>query len=227
MKVKCILNKGKDLPQEFKQRLDYNNDYEFSLKIGHEYNVYGLSLKDNDARYLICDEDHYDPSSFPTWHPSPLFEITSNRLSSFWRYYYDKERNKPYLTFEEFSKDPYFYWNLVEGDEEAIAIFQKYKKAMDAEAYVEDEVDGAIYLLSKPIAMTDMEYGWHDECQKEMLALLQKLKSEIKKEYSFCQNPEFLNLIKTLETLGVDEGRLFGLLNQISGRLYDLKVMYE
>ena len=70
-------------------------------------------------------------------YPSTLFELTDNRLSRYWVLDFDEENNikTPYLSFQEWANNPFFYKKLIEGDfSSAQALtFQKYKDLMDLE----------------------------------------------------------------------------------------------
>jgi hypothetical protein len=142
MKIKCITNKVKSLPQEIVEnyKISYDN---FFLKEGKEYVVYALRVYLGHIWYCICDEgcDFY-----PIWNPSMLFELTDSRLSRYWVFSFDEENNRkvPYLSFPEWANDPYFYTELVDGNatNTHAVIFKKYKNLMDLE-FPDSSIDEA------------------------------------------------------------------------------------
>lgn len=131
MKVKCITNKVSSLPREILN--NYKISYEeFFIKEDKEYVVYAVMIYLGYIWYCICDERY---TNCPMWHPSTLFELTNDRLSRYWIFSFNEENHKklPYLSFPEWSNDPYFYGELVDGGKKEISLFNKYKNLMDLE----------------------------------------------------------------------------------------------
>lgn len=137
MRIKCIANEGKDLPEDcLDPRGGYGREAKFALIIGKEYNVYAITLFRGYVWYYICDEDYF---SYPIWNPAPLFEVVDGRISRYWKYNFTKgdkrwPGTKTIFAFEEWANDPYNYYDrLTNGNETEVAIFKRYKDLMDVE----------------------------------------------------------------------------------------------
>ncbi len=141
MKVKCIYNSGKLLPQDLlNKQTTFKVDTEFALKLEKEYLVYAMECFYGYIWYYICDERHDSTDKCPFWNPYPsvLFELIDGRLSTFWRYnsYVDKESKCTEYIFAlpEWAKNSVkFYYRFIEGESPEIDIFKKYKVLMDLE----------------------------------------------------------------------------------------------
>ncbi|HEX4840344.1 MAG TPA: hypothetical protein VFU89_07890 [Rhabdochlamydiaceae bacterium] len=132
MKIKCIKNQMKDLPEEVLKRYGLTADWPF-LIIEKKYVVYAITEFDNNIWYCVCEGG---PKSDPKWAPSPLFEITDGRLSRYWIFTFREAENRliPYISFPEMANTPSFYDELIDGDsEDNIAIFRNYKELIDLE----------------------------------------------------------------------------------------------
>ncbi|MBK8268701.1 MAG: hypothetical protein IPK83_10535 [Planctomycetes bacterium] len=107
----------------------------FSIEIGREYVVYGITHYLGHLWYYICDEDY---TYFPIWNPSPLFRIIDDRLSIYWRIGIstigNDNRMMPIISFSEWVNSNAYYDQLTDGDKDAIAVFERYKQLMDQEA---------------------------------------------------------------------------------------------
>lgn len=221
MKVKCVFNKWKELPEVYRKANNlYKEDIEFSLIKDKEYIVYGIINYSGGLAYLICDEDYM---YYPMGNPAPLFDIIDNRLSLYWIFHYDRENNVFEFVFKEWVEDPYYYEKLIDGDAEAVSIFQRYKEAMDAEANIDQEVDILINILSKPLTKDARDNGWYEGSQEEVLNLLKQLKVDINKKFLISEDTKYLNLVKTVEVLGVDTGKLYELFVRIAEDIKNLK----
>jgi hypothetical protein len=136
MKVKCISKISRNLPEQvIYPDLGLGPDRVFSLVIGKDYVVYGLTSYLGIPWFFICDEDY---SYYPIWNPSPLFRIIDDRLSALWRigiYGPGKEKDLPVLilAFEEWVNNPFFYDQLTNGDDSAVRVFKERKQQMDRE----------------------------------------------------------------------------------------------
>ncbi len=140
MKVKCIINKLSRIKSlKIKEWLkpDYINldDDEIigGLEIGKVYTVYGITFWDNTPFFYICDGEYDD---YPTPEYSGLFEIVDERLSKYFLLssvlLEDNQANTS-LVFNEWAKNQYFYEKLLDGEENEVAIFEKYKKLLKNE----------------------------------------------------------------------------------------------
>jgi len=144
MKVACISNTGKDLPEKVLDLEPYSTlkrEKIFSgITIGRVYIVYGFTIVKDFVWYYLCDDNYSerDYMPFPLWYPSPLFEIIDRRLSKYWEF--DAQPGERcespsgvIVAFPEWAKDPFYYDRLTDGFEPEIALFRKYKKLIDAE----------------------------------------------------------------------------------------------
>jgi len=86
MRVRCINNAAKDLPEAILEKIwgkvDDVKDRMFPLKVAKEYTVYGITISLGCAWYYICDENF---TYYPVWSPSGLFEISDGTLPLSWR----------------------------------------------------------------------------------------------------------------------------------------------
>lgn len=137
MKVACKVNNMNEIsvPETTLRLKKYISlpDGELDLQIGKEYVVYGIEFRDNCPWFYVCIEA-YD--EYPKPYPADFFEIIDERLSSHWELSFkeqENKKNKSQLIFCEWAHNANFYENLVDGDDEAVATFAKYRKLMDAE----------------------------------------------------------------------------------------------
>lgn len=138
MKVKCVKNKLSDIDNSELLDLVKKNiscpdeDSSLNLKIGREYLVYGITLRDNIPLYYLLDNDEDD---YPTPLPAVFFEISDDRLSKHWALFYEfgSFGASTDLLVREWGEDENFYWNLVEGEEEEIEKFKNIRKLVENE----------------------------------------------------------------------------------------------
>ena len=135
MIVKCIAKFGRDLPLDALVLRDgFDVEQEFRLIINKHYVVYGMILYSGYVWYYICDESY---GYYPSWNPSPLFNVEDGRLSKYWLYSFEKGKNRDMSetrwAYPEWVNEPYYYDHLTDGDEREVKIFQKYKAHMDIE----------------------------------------------------------------------------------------------
>jgi hypothetical protein len=191
MRIKCILNSGRDLPEDCLDPAGgFNRDTKFALVIGKEYNVYAITLFLGYVWYFICDEDYV---YYPIWNPSPLFEVVDGRLSKYWRYNFIKgnlpvAKSRSIFAFEEWAKNPYRYYdNLTNGNESEVAIFKRYKDLMDLEFPCPSITKKASILKESWVMCPNCDESW-EELSKDGMLRCPKCKE-------FLQNP-FFNCIE-------------------------------
>lgn len=83
------------------------------------------------AWYYVLDDDGHD---WPTWIPAPLFDVDDGSLPRSWRVGYhrfDGEDQFPILSFPEWATDHRFYERLVDGDTDAVRIFNERRREID------------------------------------------------------------------------------------------------
>jgi len=134
MIIKCLANKGLDLPKEYLvPASNYNEKHIFPVNINQLYVVYGMTIFSGYVWYFLMDNIH----DYPFWHPSPLFSVSDGQLSRYWVYSVSHQESKSqtrYLwTFPEWANFPGFYDDLVDGKKAACDIFFAYKLKIDLE----------------------------------------------------------------------------------------------
>jgi hypothetical protein len=137
MKVRCKTNKiDNSFTQDTATRLERYisiSDSELDIEIGKEYTVYGIEFWDNCPWIYIC-ADSYD--EYPKPFALDFFEITDQKLSSYWVLHSKDTYNKKVktqLVFCEWADDDSFYEKLIDEDDACVITFEKYRKAMDIE----------------------------------------------------------------------------------------------
>jgi len=133
MKVRCIANTGKKLPNEI-IKLGYEKTYKFGVEIGKTYTVYSIFFWKGSLDYLLSTSNNTAPS----WYPSELFEVENHLLPISWFFTYEKYKNykgedsqKAIWGYKEMISDSEHYIDLEEGKKDAIAIFFKRKRQLD------------------------------------------------------------------------------------------------
>ncbi|XZN92880.1 MAG: hypothetical protein ACM65M_08655 [Microcoleus sp.] len=133
MKIRCIANKGTQLPENYlSPSLDITTETEFKLIPGKEYIVYAISEWQGNLSYYICDERY---TYYPIHNPAPLFEIVDGRYSRYWQVQL-AANGLLEIAFEHWFSIPNFYDRLTDGESEAVLIFEKIKELMDAESEI-------------------------------------------------------------------------------------------
>ncbi|MEO6860969.1 MAG: hypothetical protein ABI180_05445 [Microcoleus sp.] len=133
MKIRCIANKGADLPENYlTPPLDITKETEFKLIVGKEYTVYAISEWQGNLGYYICDERY---TYYPIENPAPLFEIIDGKYSRYWQVQL-ATNGLLEIAFDHWFSIPYFYDKLTDGEADAILIFEKIRELMDAEAAI-------------------------------------------------------------------------------------------
>ena len=142
MKIKCIYKSWDALPDYFfmdsgmeKEEFDNYKHIDYHLDLGKEYIVYAITIRDNFFWYCLYETNE---SKYPTWKPSPFFEVIDSRTSQYWIYSYQKLENDvpvtPIITFSEWANNhPIFYHKLVRLEAPELTVFTQYKELMDVE----------------------------------------------------------------------------------------------
>jgi hypothetical protein len=136
MKVECVSRSADALPAEM-IRPDWGlaADSQFPLVVGKQYVVYGITLALGHLWYYLCDEGY---TYYPVWKPSPLFRVVDPRLPRCWQIgFHSPPRGRKailIIAFQAWVDDPLFYDRLTDGEEEAVRVFSRYKRLMDAES---------------------------------------------------------------------------------------------
>lgn len=136
MKLRCIGNRGSDLPPELlNPKLNRDENTRFPLTIGKTYVVYGLTVYLSHLWYYVCDDDF---THFPVWKPAPLFEIVDPRVSRYWEINCSLDGRGEsdtgiIVAYPEWARDPYYYEHLADNREAEVQIFSRYRKLIDEE----------------------------------------------------------------------------------------------
>ncbi|WP_431081096.1 hypothetical protein [Pseudomonas thivervalensis] len=138
MKATCVLNNlnnsalTPETVARLKRCISFPDD-ELDLVIGKEYVVYGVEFRDNCPWFFICIDEQ---DGYPIPLAADFFEITDKRLSAHWQLNFKEAnngKNQAQLVFFEWATVEVFYENLISGDDQAEAVFEKYRKLMDIE----------------------------------------------------------------------------------------------
>lgn len=105
-------------------------DGQVNLVIGNIYNVYGILFRDNAPWYYVCT---FSDDTYPSPFPAELFEVLEDELPACWRLSFQNNKGviKSELVFPEWARDRMYYERLIDGDPQAITIFNKYRKIID------------------------------------------------------------------------------------------------
>ncbi|MBN9378089.1 MAG: hypothetical protein BGO14_01245 [Chlamydiales bacterium 38-26] len=132
MKVQCISNSTNGLPQKLIEAENYKIDSEFYVKVNKKYTVYGMSQASNNIWYGVS---LYNTDDYAVWYPSQLFSIIDSRVSKYWTFSIKEFPlfKRVIWAFPEWADEMSYYDKLVDGEEEEVEIFKKYKLLMDLE----------------------------------------------------------------------------------------------
>jgi hypothetical protein len=107
------------------------------LTLDKEYTILGIDYTNPMCiNFMLVDDTEVD---YPKFYPSEFFVVTDNRTSRFWvnrksGFYPIEEIQYPVLiSFDEAVTQADFFDKLINGDEEAIETFKKYKKLIENE----------------------------------------------------------------------------------------------
>jgi hypothetical protein len=129
MIVRCIANTGDVLPPASRDpSRGFDVGTEFPVTVGRSYEVFAMTNVVGIAWFYVMD-DHGEP--WPTWMPSPLFEVVDGRLPSSWQvgyFRFSRDDQYPILSFPEWARDHSFYERLVDGEEEAVRVFDSRRR---------------------------------------------------------------------------------------------------
>ena len=134
MKVICIGNTGKEIPISERMSLESDRTSYAPLKIGEEYEVYGLMFKSRQVKYFVEAE-----GLSVMWAPSCLFKILDATIPSGWVFCNAKENEAYQGLFESFEiismigypllvTDMNHYVGLLERDHIELRKFLDYKR---------------------------------------------------------------------------------------------------
>ena len=98
---------------------------EVGLVIGNHYPVFAVAFRDGVPWYLICEEINDD---YPTPHCSAFLDLVDARVREDWMLSLsDTNVGKGALLPPEWASDGRYLEKLVDGDDDAIALFRRLK----------------------------------------------------------------------------------------------------
>lgn len=141
MKVTCSFNNINDIRDQtavlhLKRYITFP-DGVVELEIGKEYVVYGIEFRDNRPWFYICADEHED---YPKPFSSEFFETKDWRLSRCWQLCFEHgygEHVQSRLVFAEWARDPSYYERLLDEEDQAVAVFRRYREWIDQEQALE------------------------------------------------------------------------------------------
>lgn len=139
MRVACTKRKRSDL--RLIECSQYVQEIEQELTIGQSYIVYAQYLSQRCLFYLIATPNR-NGLFYPSWYPASFFDVVDASIPMKWQFKYSSEN-------EEGSQSPTSLWgyheliqsenhfiNLIERDEDALAIFWNRKAEIDQQTGV-------------------------------------------------------------------------------------------
>lgn len=138
MKIRCVSDNISDENSPL-SIINWSNNSELEISIDKIYTVLAITkLFDIIFYYILSDESNDYPLAFPYY----LFEIEENKGSEYWDTSFSmiekpeliNIENGQVISFKEWTlKKDLFYENLLEGNQEAVSIFNDYRDKMLSE----------------------------------------------------------------------------------------------
>lgn len=136
MKIRCLGNRGSQLPEAVLSFPGVTTDARYDIEVGAEYVVYATCCwTDCSWHYLIVDDAGHDR---PSWYPADLFEIVDGRFPPHWMMSYfgwgDWPRSvslKAVIGYAEMM-DPAHHDALQDRREEALRLFAVRRRETEA-----------------------------------------------------------------------------------------------
>jgi hypothetical protein len=130
------------------------------------YTVYGIYINYNIITYEIIVGVEFYTTSFP----SHLFEVIDNRLSKHFCFGKSITGDGEEITLISFKEwvgleNKYFFYNLVEGEEREVMLFEKYKKLIGLEFRNPQIETSAILTEDAFLECPVCENAWKEEMQ--------------------------------------------------------------
>lgn len=127
MIVRCRTNVIEEIADvELREHiLEHVHLAEVDLRVGHCYPVLGVLFRDGVPWFLVCEDPKDD---FPKTHCSALFDIEEGCVPEGWQLSLGSSNvgNNAILP-AEWAEDGQFFEKLVDGDAEAVRVFQTIK----------------------------------------------------------------------------------------------------
>jgi hypothetical protein len=125
MKVKCIYNEARQLSKEVIQSTKETIESTYWAKVGWEYDVFGILIKESRTLFLV---DPLDNAS-PNWFLSNIFEIIDNKIPEDWKFFLNPNINedlKVIIGYPSLIDNTNFHYLLEDRDVVALYEFRKY-----------------------------------------------------------------------------------------------------
>jgi len=133
MRVRCISKRGELLPKEYLDpRVNITRDTDYRVTFGKEYVVYAMAFRRGQVWYYLIDDCEI---WYPRNLPAPLFEVTDNRTSKFWRVSLTPGNpdHDVLFAFAEWDPNDLFYARLTDMSPSEVSVFGKIRAEMDEE----------------------------------------------------------------------------------------------
>ena len=129
MRALCTANSPNALGNETLKAAYSRNVHleEVWLRVGQEYDVYGVCFRDGDGVpwFLIAEEEDDD---YPKPHLAAFFRVVDPRIPSGWSYSGPNNVGDVSMLPDRWAKDPSFLEKMVDEVPEAVAYFAELKK---------------------------------------------------------------------------------------------------
>ena len=143
MLVRCVSNNIKSVDSQSAIGRELHQSVRthggaLNITVGTSYTVYAIAIRNCYPWYFVAD-DLYECLSYPFAYASAFFVETDVRVSSCWTVGFRGANSKVegmsevLFTFKEWANDEVFYERLVDGNDDDLELFQKYKDFMDME----------------------------------------------------------------------------------------------
>lgn len=170
MKIKCTAARGEQLPASYvDQSAGFGRDAKFHLKLQKEYDVVALTLRQGGVWYYVEDESGRE---YPIWYPAPLFALTDNRLSRYWRFGFTDgglRDGSVVFAFPEWANDPADYYDrLTDKEPRAMQVYRAYRELLVLE-YRSADTQNAVTLEGGWLQCPNCAEAWNADLRGELV----------------------------------------------------------
>ncbi len=132
MIVECALNDQSKLPEHLRRTPPLFEEGLLPLEVGRRYTVYAVAVFAGEPWFYVFDETGID---YPVWQPSAVFFVVDGRMPACWVFGFDAPvgatGRTAVLAFSEWANDISYYGRLVEGESEAVELFERYRSDIE------------------------------------------------------------------------------------------------
>jgi hypothetical protein len=125
MKIKFIYDKASKIDPEILKKAPENPQADYGVKLGIEFDVFGILVKNNIKSFLI---DSFD-NAYPIWYLSPIVEVIDSALPSDWKFLTDLADDEGFslvIGFPALVSNRNFLYDLQDREQYALYEFRKY-----------------------------------------------------------------------------------------------------